>query len=128
MSNRWRGTFDIEIGDEVFTLRPSFDAMVEFEDKTGVCANVAYRQIEENELSFKVVVGAIWAGIMGQHLAKGGDKPSYRVIGQKIRNAGVIDAAVHASKFLMYALIPEQALEEIEANGDKKKAVKKAAK
>jgi len=121
MSNKWRGTFDIEIGEETYTLRPSFDAMVEFEDKTGVCANVAYKQIEENALSFKVVVGAIWAGMMGQHLAKGGDKPSYRVIGQKIRNAGMIRAAEHASKFLMYALIPEETIREIEEAEDSEK-------
>ena len=34
MGNKYIGTFDIELLNETYTLRPSFDAMCEFEEKT----------------------------------------------------------------------------------------------
>lgn len=108
--NKWKGTFNIEIGDETFTLRPSFDAMVEFEDKCGVTADVAYEQINKGQVSFKITAAAIWAGMMGEQLAKGGDVPSFRVIGQKLRNDCMIKHAQNASRFLLFAMTPEKDL------------------
>ncbi len=108
MGNKYKGTFDIEIGSETFTLRPSFDAMIEFEDQCGLCVNVAFDDLQNGRVSFKVVAAAIWAGIKGEHLATGTKQESFRVIGEKIKMDGLANSAKHAMTFLMYSLISDE--------------------
>jgi hypothetical protein len=118
MANVWKGTFDIELGGDTYSLRPSFDAMCEFEDKTGMAVSVAQRQMaQEGITSFKTVVAAIWAGILGECIATNREDkvPSYRVIGEKIRIEGINKFAILAAKFLTYAIIPEETIRQIEA-------------
>jgi len=132
MANVWKGTFDIELGGETLKLRPSFDAICEFEDKTGVEVSVAQRRLaQEGEVGFKIVVAAIWSGVQGEFMATNQEVKAnspdyqYRIIGEKIRQEGLANFAVIASKFLTYAIIPEDTIrqieEEVESGKEKKK-------
>lgn len=118
MANVWKGTFEIELGGDSYSLRPSFDAMCEFEDKTGIAVSVAQRQMaQEGITSFKTVVAAIWAGILGDCIAtnREGQAPSYRIVGEQIRIEGLTKFATIAAKFLTYSIIPEDTIRKIEA-------------
>jgi len=114
--NPYKGTFDAEIAGETYSLRPSFDALIEFEELTGVSANVACERLGKGELSAKIIVGAIWAGIQGEAFARN-DKsycPGYRVIGELIRRDGMAKALKVAIKVLMYGIIPHDEVCRIE--------------
>jgi len=124
MGNKWKGTFEVEILGETYTLRPSFDAMCEFEEKTGFAVPEAHKMMGDGKTSFKIVAAAVWAGIKGESYARQDSKmcPSFSVIGEKMRREGIQNCAVYAMQFLSYGLIPEDALKEMsEAEESEKK-------
>ena len=130
MANKWKGTFDVELGGVTYQLRPSFDAMVEFEDKTGMSVGEAQALMaQEGHLSFKIIAAAIWAGILGECIAtnREGDVVPYRVVGQKIKIDGLQNFAFLATKFLTYSIIPEDTINKIEEELDIKEDEKKSA-
>ena len=115
MGNKYKGTFEAKIGDDTYTLRPSFDACIEFEEKAGISVSEAYELMSKNKSSFKIIGAAIWAGILGEGMAKNNPSycPGFSVIGEKIKRNGLAVSAVVAIQFLTYALLPDETLEEI---------------
>lgn len=104
--NPYRGEFEIEIRGKSYTLRPSFEALVEFEEHVGKSAIKAMQEMMSGDFSAKIITGAIYSGIRG-YLRVGnnlGQSPSYNVIGQMVQSEGIADMAAHASRFLTYAL------------------------
>jgi len=116
MGNKYIGTFDIELHGEKYTLRPSFDAMIEFEDQTGMSAQKAFEQIQQSNITFKVVAAAIWAGIKGQAYASNnpGAEVSFRVIGEQVKQCGLLKATPHAIKFITYGMLPDADIRKFE--------------
>jgi hypothetical protein len=51
MANRERGEVSIEVGGKAYTLRPTFDAMCEFEDLTGKTVDDLFEDVLKNKLS-----------------------------------------------------------------------------
>ena len=130
MPNKYKGTFEAEIAGETYTLRPSFDAMIEFEELTGKLAGDASQELMDGKISFKTVVGAIYAGIKGESYNQNNPHlcPAYRVLGEKMSQDGIQKYAVIASKFLIYGTIPNETIEKLEngeldteSTGDEKK-------
>ena len=115
MSNKWKGTFDITIGDETYTLRPTFDALCEFEEVAGMPAMKARQDLLEGNYGAKVIPAAIWAGMRGEHLINGQKCPSFRVLGETLRKAGIVKYQVDALKLLTYAASADDIIESIES-------------
>ena len=113
--NKWKGTLEVSILGETYTLRPTFDAACEFEEKVGMSVGEAYQQLSDGKLSMKIVCGAIWAGIKGEAYASNqpNKEVSYRIIGEKIMQSGVGGVSTDALRFLTYCLIPDEAILEI---------------
>ena len=108
--NKFTGTFEITLGGKEYTLRPSFEALVEFEDKTGKATNEAFQEMLEGKMSFKTIAAAIWAGILGE-AAWQNDRSKelkYPVVGELIRKDGLQNHVASASQFFSMALIPEE--------------------
>ena len=120
MGNKYKGTFEAKIGDQEYTLRPSFDACIEFEEKTGISVSEAYEIMAKGKASFKIVASAIWAGVYGEALKRNNPNycPSFSVLGEKIKRAGLSKSAPTAIQFLMYALLPDDTLEELNSQKD----------
>ena len=108
--NKYTGTFDITLGGKEYTLRPTFEAMVEFEEQSGKAVNEAFQDMLDGKMSFKTIASAIWAGIKGQ--ASWENNPSkalkYLVVGEMIRKDGLKNHVSSASQFFQMALIPEE--------------------
>lgn len=108
--NKFTGTFEITLLGKEYTLRPTFEAMVEFEDRSGKATNEAFLDMSAGKMSFKTVASAIWAGIKGEALWR--NDPSYgekyAVVGEMIRKDGLQKHVLNASTFFSMALIPEE--------------------
>jgi len=107
--NKYTGTFEITLDGKEYTLRPTFEALVEFEERSGKAINEAFREMLDNKLSFKTIACALWAGILGEATYRNdqGYKENYIVVGEKIRKDGIQAHVDNASKFFSMALIPE---------------------
>jgi len=115
MSHKWKGTFDIKIGDETYTLRPTFDALYEFEEVAGMPAMKARQDLLEGNYGAKVIPAAIWAGMRGEHLINGQKCPSFRMLGEMLRKVGIVKFQVDALKLLTYAASADDIIESIES-------------
>lgn len=51
MANRERGEVSIEVGGKAYTLRPTFDAMCEFEELTGKTVDDLFEDVLKSKLS-----------------------------------------------------------------------------
>jgi len=123
--NKYTGTFEIELGGKEYTLRPSFEALVEFEDRSGKAVNEAFQEMLAGKMSFKTIACALWAGILGEAAWQNDKKMEvkYPVVGELIRKDGLQNHVASASQFFTMALIPEEEqkrLTEEEAEGSKK--------
>ena len=117
--NKWKGTFDINISGKEYTLRPSFDALCEFDEACGVSPQEARSQLIEGNFGPKVIPCALWAGMRGEYLINGGDHvKSFRVLGEMMRKEGMSNYQLDALKFLTYALSADDIIEKIESQED----------
>lgn len=115
MGNKWKGTFEIKIGNETYTLRPTFDALCEFEEAAGMPAMKARQDLLEGNYGAKVIPAAIWAGMRGESLINGQKCPSFRILGEMLRKAGIVKYQVDALKLLTYAASADDIIESIES-------------
>jgi len=115
MGNAWKGTFEAQIGSETYTLRPTFEACIQFEEKAGISITEAFSNMAEKKTSMKIVCAAIWAGILGESIAKNDPSscPSWDILGEKISRFGISNSMLIAMKWLTYACVSEEQREAI---------------
>lgn len=113
---KYNGTFVITLRGDEYRLRPSFQALAEFEDKTGLAANEAFNQMMNGKMSIKVVAAAIWAGILGEALYQNNPKmeKGFNIVGELVRKEGLNKMVPHAIQFFTYGIIPEDDLEKLD--------------
>ena len=118
--NKFTGTFEINLGGKEHTLRPTFEALVEFEEKSGKAVNEAFQEMIEGKMSFKTIACAIWAGIKGE-ASWNNDKSAvmkYITVGELIRKDGLQNHVESASRFFTMALIPEEEQKKLTEEGE----------
>lgn len=111
MANRFRASFDIKLGDKEYTLRPTFEAVIEFNEKSGLDVFEAIDEFAK-AAKVKVITAAIWAGIKGEYVAqgKGMESPSFETIGRECQSHGFTKCLAYAVKFLMNATASDETL------------------
>lgn len=84
MANHVVSEMDIQIGGRVFTLRPSFRALSEIEDRAGCSVLKIASQISDGDIKLKHILAIVWGGYIGS-LAKS-QKPdlSYEEMGEML--------------------------------------------
>jgi len=114
--NKYIGTVEIKILDKTYTLRPSFDAIVEFEDQAGMALLEAHNRLVQGKAGFKIIAAIIWAGVKGHALFENDPKQevSFRVIGEEIRQHGFTKVIPEVVKFMTYAIVSFEDIEKIE--------------
>ena len=69
MPNKLLGEIELEIGGVAHTLRPSFEALLEMEDRAGCGVLRIAKAFFEQDIKFKYVVAVLYGGIKGANPA-----------------------------------------------------------
>lgn len=112
-------TFDIELSGKTYTCRTTFEAIDEFEDRTGVSISEAWTDLAEGKLKFKYIAAAVWAGINGERGYQNEKPMLYSTVGQMVQEHGFTKAALYASTFFLNTMPPAKEGDEVEG-GEKK--------
>lgn len=109
MPNQARASYEIKIGESVYVLRPTFEAIMEFQDKSGMGVFEAIENLS-GKPDVKIVAASIWAGIKGEHIFQGTQEkcPSFNQIGSEIMSFGVGKVVFEAFSFLHRASCPDE--------------------
>lgn len=105
MANVVRGEVHLEMAGRQFTLKPSFESIIEIESRLGGVVALALRA-SKGEYGLKDITTVIWCTL--NYL--GPDKPSYENIGQMVLEAGLVPAS-HAMKDILTAILGGGAVE-----------------
>lgn len=95
MANNFRGEVEIQIGEVKYTLRPSFDGLLEIEEKSGLGLMELVNQIGNGKLSTKQAVAIVYGGIIGS-----GGKVEFKELGDACVQQGMLEISTAAAIFL----------------------------
>lgn len=110
--NKHRGEIAITLDGQEYVLRPTFGALVEFEDKIGIGAYQAIQEMVQQNVRAKVIVAAIFAGIRGGWPKNAGSPPpTFETVGGMVQRLGLHKAAEVAARWLSNALSSDEDLE-----------------
>ena len=87
MANPSKGEIDIDLGGKTYTLRPSFEAITEFEEMTGFTAMRALVLCNDVQTcTVKLVATAVYTGIRGScdTSVEKANLPTYVQVGEMI--------------------------------------------
>lgn len=114
MANRFKGTFEVEIGGKEYTMRPTFDALEELCTLSGTSERQLFEAIQEERYTVKMITDIIYCGIIGEHYASNrkSRKLERRVLGQLIMEEGVTKYVAVAMQFLLFAIAPYEKAKE----------------
>jgi len=114
MANKHRGEIELTLGGRTFLLRPTFEALVEFEDKSGMTAFEALKSLLESQRApAKAVAAAFWAGIRAAWKSEDGRCPSFGEIGLLIQKDGLKSVIENYSKFLTFSISSDEEVEKM---------------
>lgn len=115
MVNKYRGEVPISLGEESHKMIPSFEAMVEIEDKTNQCIFELMRDIVENHrLKISTATAVVTAGINASRKEMKLPTYSYEWVGQQIFKDGIMSVLPAVRDFLIRCISSEKDLEETE--------------
>ena len=96
-----------------YTLRPTFESIMEFNDRTGVDI---FKAIDEG-LTTKLTVAAIWSGIRGEEIFSKEGNTSFETIGRECQGHGFANCVSIAVQYITRAVASdEQAKKQKEEN------------
>lgn len=113
MANKEKGEIDIVLDNNSYTLRPTFNAVVEFEDKAGVSVFEALRSLSEKQsMPIKHVTAAYHACIKATWKPSMGRALTFEEVGQAIRKDGLTNHIQNYALLLSNMLTGEKAFAE----------------
>ena len=65
MANKSRGEVELKIAGQEFTIRPTFGALCELEDRTGLSVLQIVASMEGGKVRLKTLAQILWAGMYG---------------------------------------------------------------
>ena len=124
MPNQYRASYEIKIGESEYTLRPTFEAIAEFQSKAGMGVFEGIASLE-GQPNVVVVVSAILAGIKGEAIFQGDTSkvPSFEKLGQEVMNFGINKVIFEAYAFLQRAITADDQKKSLEEGLEKVKAL-----
>jgi hypothetical protein len=102
MANTLRGEVDIALGADIYTLRPSFQALSEIEHSIGKSVLILLNQFEEKGILLSEQVAILRAGLK----AAGEKMPEN--IGELICEAGMVQVMDAVCRFLHFGVNAEE--------------------
>lgn len=108
MANKYRGECEVTLAGKTYTLRPTFEALVEFEDKAGMTAYEAMEALTKHQRApAKAIAAAIYVGIKA---VEGKTAPAYGEVGSLCQRTGIVKLVPVFMEFLGNALSSEDDL------------------
>ena len=95
MANQFRDEMEITVGEETFLLRPSFEGLLEIEDKAKAGLLELMQQISSGKITARHTVAIIYGGVVGA-----GTKISFDDLGEKCLQHGMPEISGKAAMFL----------------------------
>lgn len=106
MPNPARASFEIELNGNTYTLRPTFESIMEFSDKAGLDIFEAI----DSGLTTKRTVAAIWSGIRGEEIFQKKGNTSFEEIGKECQAQGFPKCVPLAVKYITKAVASDNQL------------------
>lgn len=118
MANRMRGEVEVDLGGKKYTLRPSFEGILEMEDRAGVPLMTVLKMASEKALSFKVATGVVYGGLIGA----GERNLSFEQVGALIVKGGLPSYFTPIARLISSAILPpsDEPIKEEEAKKEPK--------
>ena len=115
MANKHRAAFEVEINGKGYSLRPTFEAVVEFNEVSGLDVFEALDFFSKNKkLTVKIIVSSIYAGLYGENLVHGRSTPSYKSVGDMCQSYGFANCMLAAIKFLQRGAASDETAKKLE--------------
>jgi len=93
MANQQRGETTIKIGGKEFTMRPTFQALCDIEDRVGMGIPELIMRLSSGDVRLKYIIPVIHAGVTAFNIDSGiTPSPSYEELGKLIIDSGFRDA------------------------------------
>ena len=96
MANKHRGEVEVKLGGTAYTLRPTFAALAEIEDKTDARLVTLARRFAEGDVGVRDVAVVLWAGM-------GESAPSLDDVGRLVVERGLDALIPPAAAFVAIA-------------------------
>lgn len=104
MANKFKREVTVKLGSRSFDLRPTFEAICEFEERSGTNSFTTIQGIHRGiGCSFKVMTAAFWAGIRASKEYQDNPNlaPSFADVGRMIQEVGFSTLTVDLVSFLV---------------------------
>ena len=110
--NPHKGECEVTLGGTVYTMRPTFEAIVAFEDKAGVTTLEALQGLIKNRNApLKYLAAAFHSGIVAAW-TQSARPPTYNDVGAWIYAGGISNYILPFSNYITNSLCSAQELEE----------------
>lgn len=124
MANRERGEVTVTLCDKKYTLRPTFEAMSEIEDRLDMSISELISKLQSGGVRLKYLRTIVWAGMYGFDKEKA---PSEEEVGELIRTSGITELLTTGIKegknpivmFLIKGILGDKSVEEVLKNQEK---------
>lgn len=116
MANKFKREVPIKLGNSEYTLRPTFEAICEFEEKSGINSFAAMQAIQQGKgTSSRVIAAAFWAGIRASKEYEGNPSraPTFGEVGRMIQEQGMHHLVPPFVDFLVKGLSSDADLQRI---------------
>lgn len=102
MSNPLLGELEIKIGDDDFTLRPTFEGLIEIERRAGLSISQLANQIMMGITGITSVTSIIFGGVFG--FTEGKPNITFNKLGEKVMVHGYANLLADCGQFLAAAI------------------------
>lgn len=109
MANKYKGEVKLKLGGREYTLRPTFGALAEIEDRSGKYITEIFNELQGGKVSIKALAVIVSVGAAA---ATPDDAPTVNEAGELIRKEGILgvlkqreaSGSSPIAQFLMYAI------------------------
>lgn len=120
--NKTLGELEVEILGERYTLKPTFEGLIEMESRSGLTIAALLSRFTFQSAGMKDVAGVIYGGMLGANDGK--PSLSFQEVGEMITRHGFNKLLVPCAKFVG-AAYSGKSIDEIDANIADKEEKKK---
>ena len=113
MANKARGEVTVSIGEESYTLRPTFEAMEQIEDKLKLGIPELVDKFSRGEVQIREVVTILHEGIVAQSGGKRHEVLSRSELGAQVLSAGLMGIIKQPAmiRFLLHGIAGDKKME-----------------
>ena len=86
MANQQRGEVTLELVGKKYTLRPTFEALCELEDRLNLGILEIFNILHGGDIRLRFISAVVWSGIWGYDKDKA---PSYEEVGDMVMKTGI---------------------------------------